>query len=165
MGSLNAIIEKYHQDHGPAVLQNRMMESIEYETNSGCWLWRKYLDPYGYGRMSLNGTQYQAHRISFAMNWPLPDDLLVCHRCDTPACVNSSHFFLGDRQANMDDCVSKRRHRFGKTHHKAILSELDVLFVRSFCKKRGDASRVARLFGVNPNTIYLILNGTNWRHI
>jgi hypothetical protein len=81
------------------------------EPNTGCALWTRSPDKKGYGRLSWNGRPQQAHRIAYQIaNGPIDAGLLVCHRCDTPACVNPEHLFLGTNQQNLVDCVRKGRH-------------------------------------------------------
>lgn len=80
----------------------------------GCWLWRGYA-PNGYGRMSIAGHMQSTHRIAYRLFVaPIPEGLDVCHRCDTPACVNPAHLFVGTRQDNLDDMVDKGRHWWAK---------------------------------------------------
>ena len=80
--------------------------------SDGCWEWTAKHDKNGYGRFSPNGqySQVPAHRFSWELhNGPVPEGMLVCHRCDNPECTNPNHLFLGTPQDNMDDKVRKGR--------------------------------------------------------
>lgn len=67
-----------------------------------CWLWTAGAFGDGYGRFTLAGSYYQAHRIAWAVAYSEdPGDDLVLHHCDRVKCVNPNHLYLGDQTDNM----------------------------------------------------------------
>jgi len=103
---------------GPKPLAQRIEERTIPEPNTGCFLWTGAL-VHGYPEISVNSKSKRAHRVSYEVaNGPIPSGLCVLHACDTPACVNPAHLFLGTARDNVHDCIKKgrRRNSFGRTH-------------------------------------------------
>lgn len=89
------------------------------EPNTGCWLWTMCVDKDGYGIFQeKTRTTVKAHRFSWKVHrGDVAKGTFICHKCDTPSCVNPEHLFLGTALENNRDCaVKKRTHNQKKTH-------------------------------------------------
>lgn len=82
-----------------------------------CWEWVGVrVPPQGrllpYGLFSVGKKLYRAHRFSYEIAiGPIPDGLLVLHKCDNPPCVNPAHLYAGTYVDNMRDRTSRGRSR------------------------------------------------------
>src|SRR5271165_4726377 len=80
------------------------------EKTDGCWNWKAYIGPDGYGRFGFRGKIPGPHRVSWELSFgPIPDGLNVCHKCDNRRCVRPDHLFLGTDRDNILDCIRKGR--------------------------------------------------------
>ena len=58
---------------------------------TSCWPWDKPT-AIGYGKFSMAGKNYQAHRVAYELSvGPIPDGLTIDHLCRNRACVNPDH--------------------------------------------------------------------------
>lgn len=137
------------------------------EPNSGCWLWTGgTLVCGGYGMLYAAPLRVRAHRWSYEhFKGPIPEGLDVCHKCDTPCCVNPDHLFLGTRQDNMNDAKNKNRVAKGERHSQAVLTETQVKEIKSAIGSGAHGSELARQYGVAPMTISDIKKGRTWGHL
>lgn len=152
-----------------APLEVRFFEKIK--KTETCWIWFGTKDPKGYGRIGSGGRKGKdmfAHRISYMIHvGEIPQGILVCHKCDNPACVNPDHLFLGTQTDNMRDCVKKGRlNPFkpkGDLNPHAQLTWKEVLEIRA-SKNRGWGYRVplAKKYNVSRDIITNVITGKTW---
>lgn len=79
----------------PTPPEQRFWNHVEFETNTGCWLWSggKNGKP-GYGLIGLGPRQglVLAHRLSYQMHkGPIPSGKHIDHLCRVRSCVNPDH--------------------------------------------------------------------------
>lgn len=80
------------------------------ELNTGCLLWPGASTQQGYGRIMWKGSPKNITHVSYEhFCGPIPKGLCVLHKCDTPACYNPDHLFLGTKKENRQDQISKGR--------------------------------------------------------
>lgn len=112
---------------------------VEFELNTGCWLWAGGYAGNGYGWLSASG------------------------------CVNPNHLFVGDQAANMRDAARKGRLRYcvqvGELHSRAKLTASQVAEIRSRYRRAGrysNSRELANAYGVSTGTIRQIASGVRW---
>jgi hypothetical protein len=127
---------------------------------SSCWFWIGTKNRRGYGKMCFQGnTTTPAHRVSYQLfKGKIEGNLLVCHTCDVPSCVNPDHLWLGTTQDNKKDQIIKGR--IGKK-----LNEKDVLEIRKLYDNSIGSNTIAKLFNVTCGTISSIVKRRVWKHI
>ena len=137
-----------------------------------CWLWIAAKKEFGYGVIGCpdrRGRTIRAHRVSWELaNGKIPEGMFVLHKCDVPSCVNQDHLFLGTRQENVDDMVSKgRQARIGNGRAEASpnskLCWKDVREIRQRYSERETLVSIARSFSMNPATIAQIVKRKTWK--
>lgn len=169
-------------------LKNPSIEDLWNECHiipiSGCWIFLRSPNSYGYSRFSSNGVEHLAHRYIWekANKSSIPIGMYVCHTCDIPCCINPNHLFVGTPRENYIDMVKKGRapdgatpksgrfkignkltpdHR-GSNHPNAKLTNDCIVKIRSSFE---DNSVLAFRFGVTKRYIERIKKKDVWKHI
>jgi hypothetical protein len=97
-------------------LEERFWRKVQRGERNQCWLWLGSRAGKGYGQIWHKNRWQRAHRVSwmFYHGSEPPPDLCVCHSCDTPACVNPRHLWLGTLKDNAQDALAKGRLKYPK---------------------------------------------------
>jgi hypothetical protein len=136
-----------------------------------CWLWNRCVSDQGYGKTSLDGQLWLAHRLSWTFkHGPVPEGMCICHRCDVPACVRPSHLFLGTHADNTADMIRKGRESlkhpiYGERNGLAKLTEANIIEIRRRYTCRKGVAKLAQEFGIRPESLWRIANRKAWQHI
>ena len=141
------------------------------EPNSGCLLWTGAVDHSGHGVITIWDDEYEKsittspHRIAWQLHrGPIPERMLVCHKCDVPSCINPDHLWLGTNDENMADMVAKGRAAKpkGTKHPNSKLTDDDIRAIRRSLKSGVD---VAREYGISTANVSLIRSRKAWPHV
>lgn len=155
------------------------------EKSDGCWLWKGNTATGGYGGIMVKGILWRAHRFSWVLaNGEIPDGLLVCHKCDNPACVRPDHLFIGTSSDNQRDCAAKGRqysqrhpeksslHRpeirasqVGECNAAAKLRTEDVITMRALMDQGATVDGMIEMFGISRTQVNAIKRRAAWKHI
>jgi hypothetical protein len=142
-------------------LGERFFEKVECIPFHPCWEWMGAKSHNGYGVTSVGRKSLRAHRISWELhNGPIPDGLLVLHRCDNPSCVNPEHLFLGTHADNMRDAARKGRISREPKYFK--LTRGDVAEIRKRLAAGETQQSIADIFDVSKACIGNIHRGKTW---
>lgn len=161
---------------------DRLAAKVAHDHDTGCWLFTGTLTRAGYGQLYMpgetlrSGSRQLAHRVSWRLyRGPIPEGMAVLHHCDTPACVNPDHLFLGSHTDNMRDMHRKGRsvsqvkpelHARGERQHLAKLTADQVLEIRHLRSvEHLGLSQIGDQFGVTKSAVWAIVNGRTWRHV
>ena len=146
----------------------RLWKYIAVRDPHECWLWQGYQDPSGQGQIKSYGRQgqsYKAHRVAYTVAYgPIPEGLIVRHRCDTSACCNPNHLVLGTHADNVRDRVARGRSAVGPRNGRAKLTPEQVATIRERLTRGTESLQtIGASYGVDRKTIRLIRDGLTWR--
>lgn len=116
---------------GHGFTNRERFEQYVQKRNDGCWEWTAGRNHLGYGKFSIKGKHVAAHRFAYQLYKGIePGDLVVCHSCDNPWCVNPDHLSLGSQKANIHDMMSKQRMPKAENHANSKLTDKQVKAIR-----------------------------------
>ena len=131
----------------------RKSPGYKVDSKSGCWDWRGYINPAGYGRVRLGtrGRVVMAHRMVWEReNGQVPPGMELHHACGNRGCVNPNHMELL--------VVAEHRRLSGNRKLSPNMAH-DIRMQRKAGARVAD---LAALYGVAKQTIYSVVKGTMW---
>jgi len=119
-----------------------------------------------YKGVTVNWIEYSLHRVAFCLANPEIDitNLLVCHTCDNPKCINDLHLFAGTCLDNMLDMISKKRNTQGRSFRK--FTDKEVQEIRKRAKERSITQRdLAKELNINRETLKSIIYRETYKDV
>jgi len=145
-------------------LRDRFDNAYTPEPNTGCWLWTRASDRYGF--IKVAGRMRFAHRVSYELHFgPIPNGMYVCHHCDNGLCVNPDHLFIGTARDNYEDMCRKGRRASprGELGPQAKLTWAEAIAVRRTAEAHSEPQHaIAARYGVTQGLVTQILHRKIW---
>lgn len=122
----------------------------------------------------LESKNERATKISLQIHGILiPEGLCALHKCDTPACVNPTHLFIGTKRDNIIDAYKKGRRPFidvgdknrGSLNGMTNFEENDILEILELSYNGCSNREIADQYGVDASTIWHITTKRTWKHV
>ena len=138
---------------------------------TGCWECNLAPNTGGYPLITeeIDGEQvsYTVHRYVWQLVYgPVPEGLVIAHRCDNRSCWRPSHLFAITSRDNTADRHEKGRDARGEGHGRALLTADQVREIRVRYAAGGTGyDALAAEFGVTRWNIRAIVKGWTWRHL
>ena len=89
--------------------------------------------------------------------------MVVRHTCDNKLCINPDHLVLGTHNDNVQDRVNRNRSAKGENNGRAKLTVEQVKEIRNDTILT--KIQLGRKYGVDPKTIFQILNFQIWKDV
>ena len=119
----------------------------------GCHEWKRTRYNTGYGKVTTMGKQTTAHRTAYELFvGPIPDGLVVRHRCRNRGCCNPDHLRLGTAADNSRDMIEDGMST------RALRGPGWPIFLRKLNQLGLTQRKLAKKFGVDQKTVSNIIH-------
>lgn len=97
-------------------LIERFAARVAFGAEDECWLWKgsrtKWRMSYGVFWDPELQREVRAHRRAYELTFgPIPEGMIVRHKCDVPLCCNPHHLEVGTHADNTRDMIERGRKR------------------------------------------------------
>jgi len=149
---------------------------VEPEPMSGCHLWTGNSTKWGHGYFSFRKEDglfrnVIAHRYAYSRAvGAIPENKIICHKCNNAACVNPDHLYAGTPKQNTHDAMRAGTHRSvrrdlldSERNGRAKLTWATVAEMRQeFAAGGKTKTELAKKYGVSLTAAKLAINGETW---
>lgn len=143
----------------------RFWSKVNVRMPEECWEWQAGLVR-GYGRFRIGQIPIPAHRLSWMiLRGPIPEGMLVLHKCDNTKCVNPSHLYLGSHADNVSDRCARYKGMIGRGSR---FNGEDIQRIKLLYSKGVTQRKIAQELNVSQPYISLIIHdnrGENARYL
>ena len=146
----------------------RIFNLTKLNTETGCLMWQGAVGGKNdYPSMHYKRKTARATRVMYELTYgAIPKGLYVCHKCDTPLCVNPDHLFLGTQQHNMRDAARKGRvvtpNLKAEDHANAKFTNEEVVMYRKQFQTGRTTASIMNEAGVTRVTVQRMINGKTY---
>ena len=157
--------------------QERFWSHVLKADGDACWLWQA--SGQRYGKIKYSGRFYSSHRMAYHLaHGPIPDGLLVCHKCDNQKCCRPDHLFAGTNADNQQDMLAKGRenracginhgsktmpHKFDGSQNRKLTAESVAEIRRRYALGGVTQQQLADEYLVSQVNISVVLKYKTWR--
>lgn len=120
-------------------------------------------DRCGYGFLTVGNRKQGTHRLSYREHvGPIPDGMVVRHKCDNAPCMEPSHLELGSHAENQRDKVVRFRSTSGEKNPSAVLTAKTAVEIYRRIAAGETVASLAGEYGVGTSTIGRIRRRESW---
>ena len=137
------------------------MKTLEFQvTLEGCWNVISHCKgSTGYPHWRRRGKTITISRWVYEyFNEVKPENLLVCHHCDNPLCINPDHLFLGSATDNAQDKMKKGRLDMSWKRKLSLAEAREIKYSKEW-------EIWMDKYQISPGTIAQIRSGRSYREV
>lgn len=156
----------------------RLHRNLKLNPETGCMEWQgpvktsKVKHNLTYApRVRFNQFKGAAHRLAYMLEvGPIPEGMVVRHKCDNPLCCNPKHLEIGTQKDNVHDTLNRGRggnwytsKNRGRENGQAKLNEEMVRKIRSmWVFRKVTMKMIAKELGITKNAVANVMSGHVW---